>query len=273
MNAVMTAGFNPVIILRYHDHPSVVHQRLRWLRALNPGVPIYGLCGSKLVLPAETRGMLADNHYLEMLPDLAWRNVDLALVDWFRAIGRNIPFSHAYVVEWDLVYLKGIQEVLPVPAEGESLLTGWTPLSVVEWKWDLTNGKKPVALGEWLELKRFVSEMYGYNGPYYASLGPGMVLSRAFFEKYSDMELPLLCQDVLRVPLVHLLLGLPVRSTGLYPPNWYRPEHEAWVRRFNVRHWEVEPRAVARDAKHGHVAFHPVTKLLNEHLIKLPRNQ
>jgi hypothetical protein len=263
-----TPVYRPVVVLRYHDHFDIVRQRLLWTRKLNPHVPVYGLYGGSKPVPEALVKLFDDNLTLDMMPELAFRNMDLALLDWYREVGTNIDFSHAYVSEWDLVYLKPLTAVMPQPEPGQSLLTGYIPLAWVEWKWPWTNGKKQGALNEWLELKRFVAERYHAYGPYYACLGPGTVLSREFFEGFNRLELPLLCHDEIRVPLIHHIFGLKVASTDLYPPMWYEPKYDDWIRRFNGRHWEVAPKAVAEAQKEGFAAFHPVTKLLDERLLR-----
>ncbi len=260
--------YQPVLVLRYHDRLDVVRQRLRWLRTLNPGVPVHGIYGGQDVLPTSFADLFDSHYQLDLLPELAWRNMDLALLEWYRAKGQSMSFSHLYVHEWDLVYLAPLTQVVPQPRVGQSLLTGYTPLSMVEWKWDWTNGKRLGPLNEWLELKRFVAGVYHFYGPYYASIGPGAVLSREFLEYYMTLELPLLCNDALRLPLVHAIGKLSVADTGLYPPDWYQPEHVDWIRRFNVRKWDVEPSLVVREARHGYTAFHPVSNLLDEKLLK-----
>jgi hypothetical protein len=158
--------------------------------------------------------------------------------------------------------------VVPQPKLRQSLLTGYVALSLVEWKWGWTNGKKLGPLSEWLELKRYVADSYGWIGPYFACLGPGAVLSREFFRAYTTLELPLLCHDELRLPLIHQIFKLEVADTGLYPPRWHAPEHEDWARCFNVQRWEVSPKDVIKFARTGHVAFHPVSNLVDERLIR-----
>lgn len=260
--------FKPAFVLRYHDRLDVVKQRLRWLRELNPRVPVHGIYGGQETLPAAVIDLFDSHYSLDLLPELAWRNMDLALLEWYRALGQSTRFSHLYVQEWDLVYLAPLHEVMPLPMPGQSLLTGYTPLSMVEWKWDWTNGKRLGPLNEWLELKRFVAGVYHFYGPYYASIGPGAVLSREFLDFYMTLELPLLCNDALRLPLVHAVGSLQVADTKLYPPDWYQPEHVDWIRRFNVRRWDVAPSLVAKEVRQGYTAFHPVSNLLDEKLLK-----
>lgn len=261
-------AYRPIIVFRYHDNLLIVQQRIRLLRGLNPGIPIYGLYGGQGADLQQAASWFDGHTELALLPGLAYRNSDLALLEWYRVCGRHLDFTHMYVCEWDLVYAAPLNDVLPLPKPGQSLLTGYIPLALVEWKWDWTNGKKLGPLHEWLEMKRFVGYKHHHVGPYFACIGPGAVLSREFFECYERLELPLLCHDELRYPLIHAIGKLAVGDTGLYPPDWYQPESEAWVRRFNVRRWEVEPKAVQAGVKAGHQAFHPVTKLLDERLLK-----
>ena len=268
MKAYTAPAFKPVVVLRFHEQFAVVRQRIELIKGLNPGVPLYALYGGSEAVPEDIVDQFDGFCRLELLPELAFRNVDLALIEWYRSVGHAVEFSHAYILEWDLIYVAPITTIMPIPRPAQSMLTGYTPMAKVEWKWDFTNGKKLGPLNEWLELKRFVAERHRFIGPYYACIGPGAVLSREFFEYYQRLELPLLCHDEIRLPMVHSLGRLTVGDTGFYPPSWYLPEHEAWIRRFNVRRWEVEPRMITPGVREGVMAYHPVRKLIDQRLIQ-----
>lgn len=253
-----------IVIFRYHDHLDVVKQRVHWLRNLNPGIKVYGMYGGEKPCPKDTSKLFDDNYELKLEQLYKWRNLDLAVLEWYRATGRNISFSHAYIVEWDLVYLTKLSEVIPNPKASESLLTGYIPLTRVEHKWSWVDGRNPESLKEWDDLKTYVHTRYSFDGPYSACLGPGTVLSREFFVAYDALKLPLLCHDELRLPLIHDISGLKIHDTKLYPPQWHTTETDDWVKRFNCLKWEVTPNALYEASTNGHVAFHPVYKQLDE---------
>lgn len=254
----------PVVIFRYHDHFDVVKQRVAWLKKLNPTVPIYGMYGGEVPVSREVAELFVDNHMLTLSKEHAWMNLDLAVLEWYRAMGKDVDFTHAYVVEWDLIFTQPLNEVMPVPKIGQSLLTGYIPLALVEHRWSWTDGSQPKKLKDWLEFKRDVAERLDFFGPYYACLGPGAVLSREFFEFYDSLDLPPGCHDELRLPMVHSMAGLSVESTNLYPKHWHGPEREEWLKRFNCMKDEVTPERLYEYVKAGHTFFHPVYSLLDE---------
>jgi hypothetical protein len=77
------------ILFRFHREPAVCRTRLELLRSLNPGVPIYGL-GEPIGLD----GAFEDLHVIEdRPPEWKWQHGDLAVADWYRAVGRERPFD------------------------------------------------------------------------------------------------------------------------------------------------------------------------------------
>jgi|HubBroStandDraft_1064217.scaffolds.fasta_scaffold43735_2 hypothetical protein len=256
----------PIVILRYHDHFPVVAQRVEWLRQLNHGITIHGMFGGKGSAD-EIVPLLDSNYKLTLDPFISWLNLDLAVLEWYRAFGRQLDYTHAYIVEWDLVYLRPLNEVLPVPEDGQSLLTGYTDMSEIEDRWVWTAGDTHIGTAEryWRVLRSFVTKHYAHHpGFYHACLGPGTVLSRRFFDEYDRLRLPSWCHDEIRMPLIHQLAGLPVADNGLYPAHWYEPATVEWATRFNTERVEVTPEKVYESYQQGYYAFHPVYQILDE---------
>lgn len=255
----------PIVILRYHDHFPVTAQRVAWLRRLNPEIAIHGMFGGPHC-PDDMAALLDSNYTLTLDPFLCWLNLDMAVLEWYRAIGKDLDFSHAYVVEWDLVYLRPLTEVLPVPQPGQSLLTGFTDMASIEAHWVWTAGDNHLGTAErhWRVLRSFVRNRFSHSGEFAACLGPGTVLSRDFFEGYDRLALPPWCHDEIRLPLIHQLAGLTMADNGLYPRDWYGPETPQWATRFNTERNEVCPEMVYESFKQGYYAFHPVYRLLDE---------
>lgn len=57
---------------------------------------------------------------------------------------------------------------------------------------------------------------FNYNQEPFAGSPCGAVLPRAFLEKYTDISVPELCQDELRLPLFSQILGFRLYDTGFY---------------------------------------------------------
>jgi hypothetical protein len=253
----------PIILFRYHDCGDIVKGRVSLLRRLNPGVAIHGIFGGRTWNP-ET-GRLFDTSYCLKLDGFsAWKNLDLAVLEWYLNLGRELKYTHAYVVEWDLVFVRGLTSVMPVPAPGESLLTGLTEVTEIADRWFWTTERNRRSAIYWRVLKRFAQEGYSFTGPYHACLGPATVLSRQFFEAYERLALPPWCHDELRLPLIHALGGLAVDDNGLYPRSWFSAESSERDRYFNTVRREVTPDCLYEAASQGCAAFHPVYQHLDE---------
>ena len=118
--------------------PLVCRSRVRQLRALNPGVPLHGLYGGDRPLPDAAARVGARLLSLDGVYASAhdgrwnWKNGDLALLDWFRDVGRRLTFDVLHFVEWDLVCLEPLAEVYAdVPLESLGL-TCLTPIVELE---------------------------------------------------------------------------------------------------------------------------------------------
>jgi hypothetical protein len=253
----------PIIIFRYHDCRNVVKEHVSLLRRINPGMAIHGMFGGRSLKPE--LAYLFDSNYCPKLDGLlAWKNLDIAVLEWYRNLGRELNYTHAYVVEWDLIFLRAITAVMPVPAPGESLLTGLTDLADIadKWVWTAEGSRQPSTY--WRALKRLVEERYSFTGPYQACRGPATVLSRRFFEAYDKLQLPPWCHDELRLPLIHAITGLAVGDTGLYPRSWFSAASSEREKYFNTDRLEVTPESLYAAASQGLVAFHPVYQHLDE---------
>lgn len=259
-----------LVIVRYHTRFDLLKQRVEWLRILNPGTPIHGIYGGRDKPPRHVVELFDGHRSLELPPHLRWTAHDLAVMEWFRTVGWELDFTHAYVLEWDMAFLEPIATAFETPEMDESLLTGYTRLEDVEDSWVWTDGRFPRFQEDWRRLKELAKEIHGFDGPYHACQGPGAVLSRQFFEVYDSLRLPLrpvLAHDELRLPLLHDLMGLKVRNNGLYPDDWFAPSTRRWQNHFNCRREEVTPDQVAEGAAEGYTVFHPVYQLLDEDLL------
>lgn len=251
-----------IIIFRFHDHPRICQNRLRFLKRLND-LPIYGLFGGG----DQDIHKRYCAHYLEHFytirgkrPEWKWKHFDLALRDWYKKAGHSVDFDVAYVIEWDLLLLDSIDRVFPRITRNGVGLTGLTDLSNVEDKWSWV-AKEPYRR-EWLKLKSLVKRRYGYEGPYYASLGPGLSVSKNFLDAYSSEKVPEYCNDEVRVPLFASALGFRLIDTGFYR-RWRSPKIH---RHFNCKNIPISLETIREEQKksNGRRAFHPYRKLFHD---------
>lgn len=182
----------------YHRDPEVCANHVELLRQFNPMVPIHGLRGGPCAeLQLETRYTLKQPN---------WQNGDLALREWFAAVGCQLDFDVLHVIEWDLLLFAPLEALFGhVPSEAVGL-AGAEPLTRVEDSWYWTT--RP----DWTELRRLYPKTQlpvrvGHLG--------AAVLPRRLLEL--PEWLPLLSNGEARVSLAAALHGVPVVDTGVEP--------------------------------------------------------
>ncbi|MGW3093116.1 hypothetical protein ACWDCC_06665 [Streptomyces sp. NPDC001102] len=254
-------GIERAVVFRFHRDPLVARARVRLLRRLNPGVPVYGLFGGA----GGVRGAafrLAGGPLLGLDALYTsrhsgawnWKNGDLVLLDWYRDVGRRLSFDVLHLVEWDLLLADSLERIyagVPPDAVG---LTAWTPQSDVgdDWRW--LGGREEA--GEWRRLLTRARTDFGYDGTPYACLGIGPCFPRAFLDDYAAADPPDLGNDELRYPLFAQLLGYSVVDTG-FRRGWHSPGEDRY---FNATGQNISPGVVAAElaSPEGRRAFHPV---------------
>lgn len=251
-----------IILFRFSKESAICNNRLELLKHLNPQIPIYGIFGGEEDSASTYENSLGK--YLEhfwVIKDKTrswkWRNIDLALRDWYQEMGKGIDFDMAYLIEWDLVLIKPISEIYSHIGSGDIGATGLIPLSEVESRWSWTS-KEPEK-SEWKALLSFVQEKYQYDQEPFASLGPGTCYPKLFLEKYASLEVPVLCHDELRVPLFAQVTNTALVDTGFYR-EWYSDtEKES----FNCNDIEIPLEKVLEESLSGErYVFHPVRVLV-----------
>lgn len=225
---------------------------------------IYGLYGGKednFHEADKVLGKIMDHIYVIRKKSDAWKweNGDLAVRMWYQDYGKGLNFDMLHLVEWDLLVLAPIAEIygqIPKDAVG---LSGLIPLKEVEEEWDWT-GKEPMKT-EWNKLLKLVKEKYSYNKELFACIGPGVCLSRKFLEKYSEIDVPDMCNDELRWPLFAQILGIEIYNTGFYK-TW---KDEAEWEYFNAQgKKEIKLEIIEKEfaSSRGRRVFHPYRKAL-----------
>jgi hypothetical protein len=253
------------VLLRFHKAPLVCRSKVSLLRQLNPGVPIYGLFGGRRLPAAVLRQLVGlDGVFVSRGSERwNWQHGDFALTAWYRGVGSDLDFDVLHVVEWDLLLVAPLDTLYAsVPADTVGL-TALTPVAQLEGEWTWLRKAEPRR--EWEALLAIAREKWGYDGEPYGCLAAGPSFPRAFLEAYAAADVPVLCNDELRVPLFAQILGFELADTRLRGPWRGEREHEL----FHLRAHEIElPTMRAELAKpDGARAFHPVRRKLSHEAI------
>jgi hypothetical protein len=247
-----------LVVFRFDRDPMLCRSAVGRLRALNPGVPVHGLYGAGPGLrgPATRLGarpvLRLDSCYASRHEGRwNWANGDLALLEWYRDVGRRLDFDVLHLVEWDLVLLAPLAVAYRHVPAGAVALTCLTPVAELIGGWEWLRG--PDRLRDWDALLALARDSWGHTAEPLACLGVGPAFPRAFLDAYLALDPPELCHDELRVPLAAQSLGFPLADTG-FRRHWHDPDEDAF---FNVGGALVDPATVAA-VPDGRRALHPV---------------
>jgi O-methyltransferase len=253
-----------IVVLRFDRDPLYCRSVVARLRALNPGVPIHGLYGAgpglrERAVRLGARPVLGlDGCYsLRHEGRWNWRNGDLALLEWYREVGRRLDFDIVHLLEWDVLLLVPLAQAYAAVPPGAVGLTCLTPASSLAGRWEWL--REPERVREWEGLLAHARTQWGHAAEPLACLGVGPVLPRAFLDAYAALEPTELGHDELRLPLAAHALGFPLVDTG-FRRSWDDPAEDRW---FNVGGPLVTPATVAAEAADpaGRRVFHPVRPL------------
>jgi hypothetical protein len=263
-----------IAVFTFHHRVGLARERLRQLRQLNPEVPIAVVWGG----PAPLFRLIQQSLLTHLEDDVTsihclrghtrrwkWKNSDLALRDWHRAVGRELDWDVAHVVQWDLLLAAPLRELYAeIPADAVAL-SGLVPLSQVSERWAWTT--LPRLRGDSMRLLRHVEHAHGYADEPHACIGPGMTVPRAFLDRYAEIDPPDFGHDELRLPLYAQILGFTLHDTGMFR-SWFDPNE---ARLFNADRHEIALTAIRSELADaaGRRAFHPVRRSVDLHL--LPR--
>ncbi len=250
------------VLFQFHKHFRVCRSHVQLLSAFNPDVQIFGLFGGneKLFSVIEKTASLLFGSSLTDLYCISgqsgrWKrdNTDLAARLWYSDRGRRYDFDVLHHIQWDLVLFAPLGDVYKgVPLDGVGL-TGLTPLSSIADKWSWTT-REPDRI-KWQQLLAFARTTFGYDQDPYACQGPGPCLPRAFLEKYAATDVPTLCHDELRLPLIAQCLGFKLYDTGICR-DWLDPSERKF---FNADTFAIESATIKSELAKpgGRRAFHP----------------
>jgi hypothetical protein len=255
-----------IILFRFHENQKVCRNHLDLLRHHNPGTAIYGLYGgNESIYPKVEQSFGREFSHLYCLtgktPTWKWLNGDLAVREWYQMIGRELEFDMLHVVEWDLVLLDSLEKIYSGVPKGGIGITGLIPLRLIKDKW-IWPRLQSWWVPQWEKLLAHSREKYLYKAEPYASLGPGICLSRDFLQQYAACEVPELCHDEVRLPLFAQNLGFTLYDTNFYR-GWFDGQEEIF---FNSINKEIGLDVIKNELGDpgGKRAFHPYREVFWE---------
>lgn len=250
-----------VILFRFDREFDICKNHLDLIRYFNPSIEIHGLYGGEKGQRKICENVIGKElESIYSIPNESrewkWKNSDLALIDWYKKVGRNIDFDRLYFIEWDLVIFTSLDKAYKNIPPSFIGLTALNKLKNVEKKWDWTS--QDPERSEWRSLLSYAKDNFEYSKEPYASLGPGPCFPRKFLEKYSKIDIPQLCHDELRLPLFAQILGFDLRDTGFYK-SWFDKTESKF---FNCIPKEISPVTIKKELskRGGRRVFHPFRK-------------
>jgi hypothetical protein len=253
-----------ITLFRYHKNFTLCSNRLELFSRFNPEIDIFGLFGGKEdeyeTSTEILKNHLTGNYCLRNVDDIwKWKNGDLAILRWYKDFGKHIDFDMLHLLEWDII-MAGRLEELYADIPGNTLgITGLIPLQNIEKEWFWT--RNSIQNQEWNILKNHVKQEHSYNGPYFASVGPGLSLPKSFLEEYARLQIPEYCNDELRLPLFAKALGFQIKDTGFFR-KWFSNSEKRF---FNCNEKEISLKNLLKQVKkkNGRRVFHPFRKYLD----------
>ncbi len=253
-----------IILYRYHDNLDFCKDRLSFIKKYNPTTPIYGLFGGKEedypLFKSELSAFFNGNYCIKGKSGIwKWKHSDLAFRLWYKEYGKSIEFDSVVVLEWDLLLLDNIDKIYSHVKQNQIALTGLIPLKKIEKEWYWTRIEEHRS--SWNELLKFVKEKYNYNAKPFGALCPGVCMPKKFLEAYSDIEVPELCHDELRLPLFSQVLDFELVDTGFYK-KWFSKREWKY---FNCNDLEISEEIIKKESlkKKGRRVFHPYRMYFN----------
>jgi hypothetical protein len=204
------------ILLGFYKGPALCRERIALLRALNPGVAVYGMQGNAGDGMSEEDAASLDLDHLwkceQADPEWCWLHWDLMVSQWYRDVGNGFRFDTLHLIDWDVILLRPLAEIFRDFTEGV-VVTDRKPLPLIYDSWAWTSGENRA---NWLSLRADAAHGASLPDEQLACLGPAMSFSRAFLERYSLENPSEVCCGEPRVPLYAQKFGMPVHDNGLY---------------------------------------------------------
>jgi hypothetical protein len=202
------------LLFWFHREARVCAERVRHLRDLHPGQPIYGLYGG----PEEDAGDFEralgphlDDFYTSVRqpdPYLKWLQGDLEIVEWLEARGHALDWGSIAVVQWDLLLRAPLDRILPRLGPEHLYLSGLRRIdAALEARWHWTAHAHHRA--SYQRFRAQIARRFGFAGPPMGCLFIFAVLTRRFLETYASEARRFAGFLEYKLPTLALLLGFP----------------------------------------------------------------
>lgn len=213
------------IVFWFYKEFDLCAGRLRSLRKLNPGVPIYGLYGGELEgarAAADRLGPLLDDLFVFSEPrdsHWKWLNGDQVIAAWMRERGSTLPWDTVVLVQWDMLVAAPLTEVFEGLGAGEAVLSGFRPLAETADWWGWAGGRDPEKRTMLTEFTDSLRRDWDYDGPLWCCLFIVVCLPRAFLARYAAQPLGAGFLEY-KIPTLARVWGVPVRMDFDVAPWW-----------------------------------------------------
>lgn len=233
-----------ILIFRFHKDVDLCKRRVSILKQKNQEMDIYGI-GEKIDSYEELYD--AGLEHIFTIRDKnnrwKWKNGDLALAKWFEEYGRSLSFDRLYLVEWDMLFTKSIKDIYPKLSPTEIGLTGYKKNLHNKWFTGRTNEKEYIQsrIEEQLDFspqKEKVEQI----------IFPGTTLPRPFLKLYSELDIPEVGNDEIRLSIISTLSSYNIRPTNI-TSDW-----------FSCRSSSLDEKDIKRAVSEGNHVYHPVKK-------------
>ena len=258
------------VLFWFYKAFDVCAARVAHLRRLNPGLQVFGLYGGPLKEADAARralGAALDDLYVYPGPqdsNWKWIHGDQVIADWHDQRGRALAWDSLMIVQWDLLMLAPLSEVLAGLRAGEAVFPGDRPLAEVEAWWGWGGGGGEVQAREMADFRALLRSQFGYDGPLWCCLFLLAVLPRAFLDAYvaAGPPGPGFRED--KLATLARVFETPVRAMAQLRP-WWRSDPATrdaspGERALNTTREAVAPEVIAAElaAPGGRRVFHPV---------------
>lgn len=200
--------------------------RLRLLRALNPGLPIYGLYGGEAEREAEARRRLEplmDDFYAFDEPRDAgwkWRHGDRLIATWTRERGAQLDWDTVVLVQWDLLVLRPLRTLFSGLKQGQALFSGDRPASEVRDWWGWLKGADPDKRAELESFQAWLREAGADPEALWCCLFIVAALPRDYLVRYAAAGPPEPGFLEYKMPTLARRFGTEVVNDPAFGPWW-----------------------------------------------------
>jgi len=258
------------ILFWFYTRPDVCRNRFDLLKRFNPNARIYGLYGGPLADEPVYRETLKALDAFHTVPseDSFWKWVsgDLALLEWFRSQGRELPWDSVVIAQWDMLAFEPFEHVFRGIREDQFFLPRYAYRSIVpefESRWFWTSEaveagipdddkRKPYLRNFYLRFRDHVRDSYGFTEPLPYGLFYIAVLPRTFFEGFSAVKDPSLGFLEYKMPTYAKIFGLDRFEVDL-------GERVEGGQHLNAAHREISEAHIRQELskEFGWRVFHP----------------